>query len=95
MILMCTLLSAAAVAAAGLIGFVGLVAPHLARRMVGRRHGRLLPVAALTGGLLVLTADLVGRTVIAPAELPAGLMTALIGAPFFAFLLWERRHAPA
>lgn len=93
MVLLCTLLSGAAVAAAGLIGFVGLVAPHLARRMVGPRHALLIPAAALLGGLLVMVADLLGRTLVAPAQLPAGLMTALIGAPFFGFLMWERRHA--
>lgn len=95
LILMCTLLSGAAVAAAGLIGFVGLIAPHLARRLVGHAHARLIPAAGLIGGLLVLSADFIGRTIIAPAQLPAGLMTALIGAPFFAWLMWERRHAAA
>lgn len=95
MILVCTVLSGAAVAAAGLIGFVGLVAPHLARRLVGHGHARLMPTAALLGGLMVMSADFIGRTIIAPAQLPAGLMTALIGAPFFAWLMWERRHAPA
>ena len=82
MIVLCTLISGAAVAAVGLIGFVGLVAPHLARRLVGPMHRRLLPVSALIGALLVLSADLVGRTVMAPVELPAGLVVALIGAPF-------------
>ncbi|MEW5424785.1 FecCD family ABC transporter permease [Amorphus sp. 3PC139-8] len=91
-VLMCTILSAAAVAAAGLIGFVGLIAPHIARRLVGHRHLRLLPAAGLVGAALVLAADLIGRTVIAPAQLPAGLVTTLIGAPFFGFLLWRRRH---
>jgi iron complex transport system permease protein len=95
MILMCMLLSGAAVAAAGLVGFVGLVAPHLARRLVGHSHVRLIPTAALTGGLMVMGADFVGRTIIAPAQLPAGLMTALLGAPFFAWLMWERRHVAA
>ncbi|SEF53341.1 FecCD family ABC transporter permease [Bosea lathyri] len=94
-ILLCTLISGAAVAAAGLIGFVGLIAPHLARRLVGPAHSRLMPVAALTGGALVMAADLLGRTVIAPAQLPAGLVTALIGAPFLGYLLWGRRHVPA
>lgn len=95
MILLCTLLSGAAVAAAGLIGFVGLVAPHIARRLVGHRHTRLIPTAALVGALIVMSADFVGRTIIAPAQLPAGLMTALLGAPFFAWLMWERRHVTA
>lgn len=88
----CTLLSGAAVSATGLIAFVGLVAPHLARRLVGPRHRVLLPVTALSGATLVVLADLAGRTVIAPAQLPAGLTIAMLGAPFFAFLMWERRN---
>lgn len=95
MILLCTLISGAAVAAAGLIGFVGLVAPHMARRLVGPAHARLIPVSALIGAALVMAADLVGRTIIAPAQLPAGIVTALIGAPFFAWLLWGRHHVAA
>jgi iron complex transport system permease protein len=95
MILMCTALSGAAVAFAGLVGFVGLIAPHMARRLVGNGHGRIIPAAALLGAVLVMTADFVGRTIIAPAQLPAGLLTALLGAPFFAWLMWERRHVPA
>lgn len=95
MIVLCTLLSGAAVAAAGLIGFVGLIAPHIARRITGPAHIRLIPVSALIGAILVVVADLVGRTVIAPAQLPAGIVTGLIGAPFFAYLLWRPRHEPA
>ncbi|MGW0186787.1 iron ABC transporter permease [Streptomyces sp. NPDC003362] len=86
------LLSGAAVAAAGTIGFVGLVAPHAARALVGRRHTRVVPVAVLLGAILVCTADLVGRTVIAPAQLGAGLMTALIGTPYFLYLLVRSRR---
>jgi iron complex transport system permease protein len=95
MILMCTLLSGAAVAFAGLIGFVGLIAPHMARRLVGHAHIHVIPAAALLGAVLVMSADFVGRTIIAPAQLPAGLLTALLGAPFFAWLMWERRHVAA
>ncbi|MEU1820458.1 iron ABC transporter permease [Streptomyces roseifaciens] len=86
------LLSATAVAAAGTIGFVGLVAPHAARALVGRRHARVVPVAVLLGALLVCTADLLGRTVIAPAQLGAGLMTAVIGTPYFLHLLMRGRR---
>jgi iron complex transport system permease protein len=93
MILLCTLISGAAVAAAGLVGFVGLVAPHIASRLVGPSHARIFPVAALIGASLVMAADLAGRVIIAPAQLPAGIVTGLIGAPFFAYLLWGRRHA--
>ncbi|MBV7697866.1 iron ABC transporter permease [Streptomyces sp. TRM70350] len=85
------LLSATAVAAAGTIGFVGLVAPHAARALVGRQHVRVVPVAMLLGAVLVCTADLVGRTVIAPAQLGAGLMTAVIGTPYFLYLLVRSR----
>ncbi|MFF3838539.1 iron ABC transporter permease [Streptomyces sp. NPDC001930] len=86
------LLTATAVAAAGTIGFVGLVAPHAARALVGRQHARVVPVAILLGAVLVCTADLVGRTVIAPAQLGAGLMTAVIGTPYFLYLLVRSRR---
>ncbi|MDQ1040374.1 ABC-type Fe3+-siderophore transport system permease subunit [Streptomyces sp. V3I8] len=86
------LLSATAVASAGTIGFVGLVAPHAARALVGRRHVRVVPVAVLLGAALVCTADLLGRTVIAPAQLGAGLMTAVIGTPYFLYLLIRSRR---
>ncbi|MEU7102361.1 iron ABC transporter permease [Streptomyces longwoodensis] len=86
------LLSATAVAAAGTIGFVGLVAPHAARALVGRRHVRVVPVTLLLGAALVGTADLLGRTVIAPAQLGAGLMTAVIGTPYFLYLLMRARR---
>ncbi|MGW3974581.1 iron ABC transporter permease [Streptomyces ardesiacus] len=86
------LLSATAVAAAGTIGFVGLVAPHAARALVGRQHVRVVPVAMLLGGALVCTADLLGRTVIAPAQLGAGMVTAVIGTPYFLYLLVRSRR---
>ncbi|MEU6161061.1 iron ABC transporter permease [Streptomyces sp. NPDC047130] len=91
LLVLSVLLSATAVAAAGAIGFVGLVAPHAARALVGRRHGRVVPVAVLLGAVLVCAADLLGRTVIAPAQLGAGLMTALIGTPYFLWLLVRSR----
>ncbi|MGD6748627.1 iron ABC transporter permease [Streptomyces sp. BH105] len=86
------LLSATAVAAAGTIGFVGLVAPHAARALVGRRHVRVVPVAMLLGAALVCVADLLGRSVIAPAQLGAGLMTAVVGTPYFVYLLVRGRR---
>ncbi|MEU1871040.1 ABC-type Fe3+-siderophore transport system permease subunit [Streptomyces ambofaciens] len=85
-------LSATAVACAGTIGFVGLVAPHAARALVGRRHARVVPVAILLGATLVCAADLLGRTVIAPAQLGAGIMTAVIGTPYFLYLLVRSRR---
>lgn len=75
----------AAVALSGAIGFVGLVSPHLARRLVGPRHILLIPAAALTGATLLVVADTVARTAFAPVEMPVGAMTALIGAPFFIY----------
>ncbi|WP_172967772.1 iron ABC transporter permease [Micromonospora sp. WMMA2032] len=87
------LLTATAVSAVGVIGFVGLVAPHAARALVGGRHTRVLPVAVLLGATLVSLADTLGRTVIAPAQIPAGLVTALVGTPYFVWLLWRSRAA--
>ncbi|WEK61544.1 MAG: iron ABC transporter permease [Candidatus Microbacterium colombiense] len=85
-------LASVAVVAVGTVGFVGLVAPHLARTLVGSRHGRVIPVAMVLGGLLVLVADTLGRTLIAPSQLPAGLMIALVGAPYFVWLLRRMRE---
>lgn len=79
------------VAATGTIGFVGLVIPHLLRLVIGPGHRALLPAAALGGATLLLLADLVARTVAAPAELPIGALTAMIGGPFFLYLLLRRR----
>ncbi|PPA60275.1 iron ABC transporter permease [Micromonospora chalcea] len=89
------LLTATAVSAVGVIGFVGLVAPHAARALVGGRHTRVLPVAVLVGATLVSLADTLGRSVIAPAQVPAGLVTAMIGTPYFVWLLWRSRAAAA
>lgn len=80
------------VAVSGTIGFVGLVVPHVARRFVGSEHRRLVPVAALGGAAFVVAADIVARTAFRPRELPLGIVTALVGAPFIAVLL--RRTTP-
>ena len=87
-------LAGATVAAAGTIGFVGLMAPHIGRRLVGPDQVGLLPTAGVLGGMIVVASDLVGRTLFAPIELPCGLITAAVGAPFFIYLLWRQRgHA--
>lgn len=91
LLLITVALAGATVAAAGAIGFVGLIAPHIARRLVGPSGEGVVPTAALFGGLIVVAADLVGRTIIAPIELPCGLITAVIGAPFFIYLLYRAR----
>ncbi|HET6394271.1 MAG TPA: iron ABC transporter permease [Blastococcus sp.] len=87
-ILAASLATATAVAVSGLIGFVGLVVPHIVRRLVGGSHARVLPMSVLVGGAFLVLADLLARVVLAPAELPIGVVTAFIGAPFFAGLLW-------
>jgi iron complex transport system permease protein len=88
----CTALGVgAAVAAAGMIGFVGLVVPHLVRLLAGPDHRVLLPASILAGASLLLLADLVARLALAPAELPIGIVTAFIGAPFFLYLLLRGR----
>jgi iron complex transport system permease protein len=92
LLLLSVALASAAVSVAGTVGFVGLLAPHIARRFVGAAHEALLPVSALIGGLLLILADLLGRAVLAPSELPVGIMTALIGAPYFVYLLYRFRN---
>lgn len=84
-------LAASCVAVSGGIGFVGLIAPHLSRRLVGAKHQLLLPVTALVGALLVITADTLGRWIIQPSEIPTGIVVAVIGAPYFLYLLSRSR----
>lgn len=81
----------ASVAAAGMIGFVGIVVPHLIRLAIGPDHRLLLPLSALGGAMLLVAADIVARLIVAPAELPIGIVTAAIGAPFFLWLLLRRQ----
>ena len=91
MIILPAMATAAAVSVSGIIGFVGLVAPHLIRLIVGADHRLVIPGSALLGISLVLTADILARTVTSPAELPLGIITGLIGAPFFIWLLSKRK----
>ncbi|WP_433306886.1 iron ABC transporter permease [Actinoplanes sp. CA-030573] len=86
-------LTAAAACAVGALAFVGLVAPHAARALTGAKHARSVPVAVALGAVLVSVADTLGRTVLAPTQLAAGLVTAMIGAPYFVWLLWRSRTA--
>lgn len=88
-----TVLTGAGVAAAGPIAFIGLAVPHIVRAVVGNDHRWVLPMAALTGPVMLLVADVVGRVVVPPGEVPAGVMTALIGVPFLVVLV--RRKAVA
>jgi iron complex transport system permease protein len=93
--LVCAAASAAAVVSfAGLLGFVGLVVPHIAKKLAGEQPAGSLPVAVLSGGVLVIVADLLGRTLFAPSELPVGILMSLVGGPYFLILLCRRnRHA--
>jgi iron complex transport system permease protein len=86
-----SLLVSAAVSTSGIIGFVGLVVPHVVRLLAGPDHHFLLPASALTGAILLIGADTLARTVIAPTELPVGIITALLGAPFFLYLLRNQK----
>lgn len=94
LLLLVSLCIGAVVAACGAVGFVGLVLPHVARRLVGASHRRMLPVAALLGATFLVLADIIARTVWSPRELPIGIITALVGAPFL-LLLVRRLHAGA
>ncbi|WP_338589914.1 iron ABC transporter permease [Shewanella khirikhana] len=92
LVVLCALGVGVAVAATGIIGFIGLVVPHLVRMISGASHQKLLLQSALAGALLLALADILARTLLAPAEMPVGLVTALLGAPFFIFLLLKQRH---
>jgi iron complex transport system permease protein len=89
-----TFATAAAVAVSGLIGFVGIVVPHAIRLRVGPSYRRILPLAAILGAPFLCMADLLSRTVLAPAEIPIGVVTAIAGAPFFLYLLRRSRVQP-
>ncbi|NHN33962.1 iron ABC transporter permease [Paenibacillus sp. S3N08] len=83
-------LAGACVAVAGSIGFVGLIAPHLARRIIGRDYRVVLPSSALIGSILVLVSDTIGRIIAQPVDIPVGIVTAAVGAPYFLYLLTRK-----
>jgi iron complex transport system permease protein len=89
---MVALLAGLSVAFCGVIGFIGLIAPHLARALVGADMRALLPISMLLGALLMLTADTLARTIVIPAEIPVGIFTALLGGPFLMLLIHTKRH---
>ncbi len=90
-LLVSTLITASAVSVSGVIGFVGLIIPHILRILTGPDHKTLLPLSMLSGGLFLLLADTLARTVLSPTELPVGIVTSLFGAPFFIYLLRNHR----
>ena len=87
------MLTGSAVAVSGTIGFVGLVVPHMTRMIWGTDHRHLLPLSFLNGASLLILCDLLARTIVRPAELPIGVITALIGAPVFAFIFFQQRRS--
>lgn len=91
-VILCAVLVAAAVSVSGVIAFVGLITPHLMRLLLGADHRWLLPGATLGGALLLLLADTLARTLVVPAEMPVGLLTCLIGGPWFLWLILRRQH---
>jgi iron complex transport system permease protein len=88
-----TLITAVAVCFVGTIGFVGIIVPHIVRLIWGPDHRLLLPLSAITGAILLILADTASRTLMAPSEIPVGVITAFIGAPFFLFLLRRTKKA--
>ncbi|MDQ6419861.1 iron ABC transporter permease [Paenibacillus sp. LHD-117] len=93
LVMLSVALAGSAVSIGGVIGFVGLIAPHMARKLTGPIMSRLLPVSALTGAIIVTAADLVARTAFLPLDIPVGVFTSAIGAPFFIYLLYRSRRA--
>lgn len=90
LLLIAVVLTAVSVSAAGTIGFIGLLGPHISKSLVGHLHKWLIPMSALMGAILIVVADTIGRVLFAPLEIPVGIVTAIVGAPYFLFLLLGR-----
>lgn len=84
-------LTASSVSVSGTIGFIGLIAPHIAKNILGYKHKFIIPFSGIIGAILLVTADLIGRTLFAPIEIPVGIVTAIVGAPYFLYLLLKRK----
>ncbi len=87
-----TVLTGGAISLSGTIGFIDLIAPHVVRRVFGSKHKYVIPMSFVFGGCLMVTSDLIARTVVVPSELPVGAVTALIGAPFFAYIYFKNKR---
>lgn len=92
-IVLCTVLTGAIVSVSGVIGFVGLVIPHMTRSIVGAKHCRLIPAAILVGGFFLIACDVISRVIVAPEELPIGVVTSFFGAPFFLLLIRKSKNS--
>jgi iron complex transport system permease protein len=88
-----SLLTAVTISLTGTIGFIGLVAPHIARMIFGADHRFLIPASSLMGAMILLPSDTLSRIIINPAEIPVGIITAMIGVPFFAYLLLKKKKS--
>lgn len=86
-----TLVASVSIAFCGIIGFIGLVAPHISRSIVGVDNRKLIPASAFVGGSVLLVSDTVARTIVSPKEIPVGIITSLIGVPFFIFILTRKK----
>ena len=93
--LIASMITASVVSVCGLIGFVGLIIPHITRAFTGPDHRRVIPVSAVFGAIFMIICDIIARRIMAPMELPIGVISALIGGPFFIFLLRNARKVSA
>jgi iron complex transport system permease protein len=91
LLVICCVIVGAVVSVSGTIGFLGLVAPHIIRMLVGSDNRKVIPYSALLGAILLIAADTLGRTLIQPVEIPVGIMTSIMGGPFFIFLLKKQK----
>lgn len=91
LLLIGTLLTASSVSVSGTIGFIGLIAPHIAKSMAGYKHSVVIPLSGVIGAIILVTSDMVGRTILAPLEVPVGIVTAILGAPYFLYLLLKKK----
>ena len=92
LLILASVIAALAVSVSGVIGFVGLITPHILRLIVGPDHKILFPASALAGGIVLLVSDTIARTVLIPREIPVGIITSIVGVPFFLYLLVKSRQ---
>jgi iron complex transport system permease protein len=92
LLVLASLIAAAAVSVSGIIGFVGLITPHIMRLIVGPDHKVLYPTSAIAGGIVLLFSDTIARTILSPREIPVGIVTSIIGVPFFIYLLLRSKR---
>jgi iron complex transport system permease protein len=92
LLILASIMTAAAVSVSGIIGFIGLITPHIMRMIVGPDHKILYPTAAISGGIVLLLSDTIARIILSPREIPVGIITSIIGVPFFIYLLVKSKR---